>query len=125
MPGRLTKKDVRWRQEFTTHFLAYLLGCGAEVLERRPPNEYSPVAVFRLSLLTTAGRLQITIYDIWLACRFDDVDAAVNVLPYDDQLNPHSGKWNFHFRVGLPVTECLAIFEFRFRVLRLPPQKVP
>ena len=45
---------------------------------------------------TIAGPLDMTPYEDWVACRFDDVDRAVGKVGYGG-INPNSGKWNFHF----------------------------
>jgi hypothetical protein len=41
----------------------------------------------------------VTLYDGWIACRFEDVPKARQVLGADrvGRFNPHSGKWNFCF----------------------------
>jgi hypothetical protein len=62
----------------------------ARVAQEDPP---------KYDVATMAGRLHITIYDDWLACRFDDVQSAV-VQVRNGVLNPYSGKWNWH---GLDV----------------------
>lgn len=41
---------------------------------------------------TIVGRLRITLYDDWIAGRFDDPDAAYAMV----DCNPFSGKWNWH-----------------------------
>jgi hypothetical protein len=45
---------------------------------------------------TRAGLLQLSPYEDWVACRFEDV-ARANVEIRHGQLNPHSGKWNWYF----------------------------
>jgi len=45
---------------------------------------------------TRAGLLQLSPYEDWVACRFEDV-ARANVEIRYGQLNPHSGKWNWYF----------------------------
>lgn len=45
---------------------------------------------------TPAGLLQISPYEDWVACRFEDVEQA-KAMVYYGQLNPYSGKWNWHF----------------------------
>jgi hypothetical protein len=52
-------------------------------------------------LNTPAGLLHLTVYDDWLATRFDDVGrgtAFTKTCGYSS--NPFSGKWNFHFGDG-------------------------
>ena len=45
---------------------------------------------------TRAGLLQLKPYEDWVACRFEDV-ARANMEIHYGQLNPYSGKWNWHF----------------------------
>lgn len=45
---------------------------------------------------TVAGQLDMTPYEDWIACRFDDVGRAVGKVG-SGGINPNSGKWNFHF----------------------------
>lgn len=47
-------------------------------------------------LETVAGGLECTPYENWLACCFDDPKRASNFAS-GTSLNPHSGKWNWHF----------------------------
>lgn len=53
---------------------------------------------------TTAGPLKITVYDDWLACRFDNVilaKAPGQVVA--GNLNIWSGKWNWHGMDTIPA----------------------
>jgi hypothetical protein len=45
---------------------------------------------------TCVGLLELSPYEDWVACRFVDVE-RVNVVIHHGQLNPFSGKWNWHF----------------------------
>jgi hypothetical protein len=45
---------------------------------------------------TVAGILNITPYDNWVACRFDEVQRANQTIGFGT-LNRYSGKWNWHF----------------------------
>ena len=47
-------------------------------------------------LMTLAGVLHLRPLEDWLACRFQDVQAAKQVVGRD-RLNRYSGKWNWHF----------------------------
>lgn len=67
---------------------------------------------------TTAGRLEISPYPEFIACRFDDVERARRTV-HVGRLNPHSGKWNFgHGELyGLtlaerPIVEACVLAEF-------------
>ena len=60
---------------------------------------------YRFALPTRYGTLLITPYDNWVACRFSHVELAVaGNIP---NVNPHSGKWNWHFS-GQTKRELLA-----------------
>ena len=53
---------------------------------------------------TTAGALKITVYEDWLACRFDNV--ALAKAPGQvvfENLNKWSGKWNWHGLDTIPA----------------------
>jgi hypothetical protein len=54
---------------------------------------------------TIAGKLHVTIYPDWTACRFDDVKKAVEVTQ-GDRINPHSGKWNWMELTDLPYFQA-------------------
>jgi hypothetical protein len=54
----------------------------------------------RFELETAAGKLTICPSGNWLACQFDDPARAVVFLRTWmnwNNLNPYSGKWNFHY----------------------------
>ena len=55
-----------------------------------------PAKCYDLELDTVAGTLRVTPYQNWIACRFDDVEAAKQRVGFG-ALNPWSGKWNWHF----------------------------
>lgn len=63
------------------------------------------------TLQTEAGPLSVSVYDDWVACRFEDVDRAKALLPhgYHDRLNRHTGKWN-HLYIGWSPRDALAAF---------------
>lgn len=66
-----------------------------ETLVRMGASKTLDCAWYEWSIQTSAGLLNINVYDTWLACRFDDVAAANRVLP--GCVNKFSGKWNHHF----------------------------
>jgi hypothetical protein len=70
-------------------------------------------------ITTRAGYLSIATYGNWVACKFNDPDAAKAVVGTSG-LNPFSGKWNQNY-FDVPVKDALEDFE---RVLRriLPPE---
>ena len=47
------------------------------------------------AVATVAGNLYVTIYDDWIACRFEEPERAKAIS--DTRLNPYSGKWNHHY----------------------------
>jgi len=58
----------------------------------------TPSEFYDLQIETKAGPLRVTAYEDWIATRFDDPARAKSVLGEAVKwLNPHSGKWNFHF----------------------------
>jgi hypothetical protein len=76
----------------------------------------------RMALPTICGTLHVTPYGSWIACRFYDTDAAVAHFGYQPgygRLNPHSGKWNFHFS-AIPAADALAEFEAEVLPLLIP-----
>lgn len=77
---------MKKRFDFPQACAAMLQSLGAQ------PAEYS----YPWQLQSVAGVLRLHPYDNWLACRFEDV-AAAKALVGHGQLNPYSGKWNWHF----------------------------
>lgn len=95
------------RFNFTQACTDMLLALGAK------PGEHDP-----WQLHTLAGVLRLQPYDNWLACRFDDVEAAKQHA-YFGHLNPYSGKWNWHFTE--PNAEDVEFL--REQIQRLLPQE--
>ncbi|MBK1666684.1 hypothetical protein CKO28_01320 [Rhodovibrio sodomensis] len=73
------------------------------VIERHGLPDPSGRHAFRID--SDAGGLGATVYDTWIAMRFDDVAQAhvklgrfatqgVQTRSFAQKLNPHSGKWN-------------------------------
>lgn len=61
----------------------------------------------KFALDTIAGRMTVTPYGDWAACRFDDEKLAVKTIFFGN-LNPFSGKWNWHFdKPGYQAIETL------------------
>ena len=48
------------------------------------------------AVATVAGNLHVTVYDDWIACRFEEPERAKAAMS-DTRLNPYSGKWNHHY----------------------------
>ena len=50
---------------------------------------------YEYAVATVAGSLYVTVYDDWIACRFEEPERAKAI--GDTRLNPYSGKWNHHY----------------------------
>ncbi len=50
---------------------------------------------YDFTVATVAGTLRVTVYDNWIACRFEEPERAKAIS--DTRLNPYSGKWNHHY----------------------------
>lgn len=83
----------------------------ATVTPRRGKVWHLQTNKFRLD--TICGELHITVYDGWIACRFQDVDLAKQNLPIGLQsiLNPFSGKWNHHYLDGWTARDAAQNFQ--------------
>ena len=117
------KQDMlKWERLRLSRKLAqYLTSLGGQV-EPPPASSPGPPAVY---LATLAGRLRITCYGNWLACRFDEPDLARASLPHGpgERLNSSSGKWNFHFG-RVTAEEALAMFRAELEPI-LPEREDP
>jgi hypothetical protein len=110
--AKLTKKNrsifARWNAE-----VRKLLEDRGAVLvyeDKAGPDSLIGYDYLRFELETTAGKLTIGPSGNWLACRFDDPDRAAAFLRTWmnwNNLNPYSGKWNFHY-FGADFQESLA-----------------
>ena len=79
---------------------AHVLSVGGKKIEEPPGAPGLERSGPTFSIQTIAGELHVHPYGDWIACRFQNVDAAKAVLfhwPKDKgaQLNGFSGKWNF------------------------------
>jgi len=84
----------------------------------------TPGKAWEWQLETKAGPLQITVYDSWIATRFDDVAAATKLLGRSgvSPVNGYTGKWNHHFISDMgPV----AVNNFRMTLDRVLPKRNP
>ena len=60
-----------------------------------------PSDFYDRQLDTPAGLLRFTVYEDWVATRFDDVARATTITKkIGRQCNPFTGKWNFHYYNG-------------------------
>lgn len=93
---------------------AWAVRVGAQLVDPDPERpEY--VVKTRIGSLTVRP-ISANTGGAWIACRFEDVDAATrhfHVKGWDHRLNPYSGKWNFNEGLGLPgaVPYMLKVFE--------------
>jgi len=77
-----------------------------------------PGRFYDLELDTPAGLLQISIYDSWVATRFDNlVLGKVFTSSCGRPCNPYSGKWNFHYPKTLTPEVAISDLRFWFRFL--------
>ncbi len=108
---KLSKKAIAaWESRFAAAVKKFLDDRNAVLIDDYP----HPV----FNLKTRAGNLQVTPYNNWLACRFDDEKLAKTVLGDDDpcrRLNPFSGKWNHHFSFEHDIDDCIRSLEFEFK----------
>jgi hypothetical protein len=87
---RITKRLLKAREQFKAAVTTYLESIGA-----RPSDFYD------LQLDTPAGLLRLSVYDDWVATRFDDVKQATTITKKIGRpCNGFSGKWNFCFYDG-------------------------
>lgn len=84
--------------------------------------------MYALRMDTRLGELQLSVYDGWLATHFTDPERAeAEINPcglLGTRLNPHSGKWNFHFGPEDRVEDAVALVEAALctiTVVLLPP----
>jgi hypothetical protein len=75
--------------------------------------------LYSLMMETNLGLLRLSVHDEienrklspWVATRFEDVERAKVRL--GNEINPYTGKWNFHFfdGCGLTAEQCAEYFE--------------
>ncbi len=91
MPRRPTAKQLEKAQEiFKAAVTTYLDSIGAR-----------PSTFYNLELDTPAGLLRLSVYDDWVATRFDNVALGkAFTATCGRPCNPFSGKWNWHYFDG-------------------------
>lgn len=75
------------------------------------PDELDPGTAW--SVQTALGALRVHVIDDWIACRWDDVEAAKRVFPHAShlsRLNPYSGKWNFSEGIDRKAADTFEVF---------------
>ena len=107
MPRRPNAKKLdQAKVRFKSALTAYIISEGAQ------PSDF-----YEYEIATPAGRLWITIYETWIACRFDDVELGKRFTEScGSSCNPYTGKWNFHFSEGTveSLDPEMAIAHFGF-----------
>lgn len=86
MATRTTKAEQANRAWFKAEVARRLTGLGATRNQR---------GMYDYAVATVAGNLLVTVYDNWIACRFEEPERAKAIS--DARLNPYSGKWNHHY----------------------------
>ncbi len=118
MPARRARADQMLkgeRDQLARRVRQHVLSVGGRLVEVGQvivEDGQRVVTPDRMELTTRAGTLSVTPYAGWVACRFHDVKAAAALLgshPATGRLNPHSGKWNFHFG-RCTAEEALGVF---------------
>jgi hypothetical protein len=100
---KTTKKQRAWETKFDKAMRLLLDELGTKFDD----GEINP----RYAVETIAGTLRVTIYEDWLACLFDDVAKARELVPRGDgRLNVFSGKWNWHFILDQRIEDCVTAF---------------
>ena len=74
---------------------------------------------YDFDLDTPAGLLQVSVFDNWVATRFDDLALArAFTASCGIPCNPYSGKWNHHFTDDeIRSLDSVAQLEYRFERL--------
>jgi len=110
--AKLTKKNrlifTRWNAEVRK--LLEVRGAVVVSEYKAGPDSLIGYDALRFELETVAGKLWIAPSGNWLACRFDDparAEAFLRTWMNWSNLNPYSGKWNFHY-FGADFEESLA-----------------
>ena len=116
---RITKAEQANRELFKAEIGRRLEGLGAT--RNRDCDHACEYAV-----ATVAGNLYVTVYDDWIACRFEEPERAKAIS--DTRLNPYSGKWNHHyddaeFKSRRTTRHCVDYFFMELdRYLPDPPE---
>ena len=108
------KKKKEASKAFVTGVLSGLEARGIEMTVTSPfPLKADECFSAEGAAMTRAGRLDIRVHDNWIATRYALPGEAAKFVNF---VNPHSGKWNFHFDSTLfdedarYVADCVASF---------------
>lgn len=96
---RKTKAELQAIREVNAKVTAFILFNGGKQIGEPRTFEQEEIGP-EFSIQTIAGDLHVRSYGTWIACRFQDINAAKRILPfypknYNARLNGFSGKWNF------------------------------
>lgn len=109
MPRRKTKRLLKLEERFKKLITEYFVALGAQ-----------PGHFYDYELDTPAGLLHLTIYEDWVATRFDDVARGVaftSKVGNGNVCNKYSGKWNFHYPEGTTPEAAMPSLGFWFERL--------
>jgi hypothetical protein len=113
---RVTKKLIAAREVFALRFIAIMEAAHAIAV---PDPAGSPRAEF--VLVTPIGNLDVTIFEDWIATRFENERAGYAFTRYTGNVsNQYSGKWNWHYGddIATLTAETVAV-EFGVAIDRL------
>lgn len=118
---RRTKAVKAWQETWIRQANGLFTSLGATNVDE---DGFDGLTFKTWTLETECGPLRVTVYEDWLACRFEDVGSAKKTLysgPHS-RLNPYSGKWNFHFEPGDDIETCLK--SVRYELERVLPKTI-
>lgn len=124
----MTQLTLALRKHFFTNACRVIEAMGATKLSpgrEMLADDYDPEQEYEL--LTLGGRLRLTVYDDWIAGRFDHPGLAREAPLWGPTVNQFSGKWNHHFAAPMgrkPTKADLDAFlaAFDADVRRLQPE---
>ncbi len=108
-----SKRQLKAEERFNEAVTEFFTGLGA-----RPGSFYDH------ELDTPAGLLHVSVYENWVATRFDDVaQGRAFSESCGRPSNPFSGKWNHHFPDSLSPDVVIADLRFWFdRLMAWEPE---
>lgn len=74
---------------------------------------------------TIGGELRVTVFEDWIACRFEEPASALPHFP-QGAINRHSGKWNHHWwDHGFEARDLALVDRFKFSLSCILPESSP
>jgi hypothetical protein len=112
---RKSERNLKAERRFVEAVTEFVIGLGAR-----------PASFYDYEMDTPAGLLRVTVYETWVATRFDDVGLGRAFSESCGRsCNPYSGKWNFHYADSHPTEVVIADLRFWFdRLLSWKPSHV-